>query len=69
MKENLKLAWIAVWFTLVGQLALFVGVSIVTGEWRYGMWSFMVSMLAGVPSLILTLQARKNASTNKIDLP
>lgn len=65
MKENLTMAWVAVWFTLVGQLVLFIGVSIVTGEWRYAMWSFMVSMLAGIPSLILTWQAKRKSNIHK----
>ncbi|MYL65461.1 hypothetical protein GLW07_19050 [Bacillus hwajinpoensis] len=59
MKENLKLAWFFSWFALVGKLVFFIGVSFFTGEWRYVMWSFMVSMVAGVPSLIRTWQAQK----------
>jgi hypothetical protein len=59
MKGNLRFAWIATWFALLGQLIFFLVVSIFTGEWRYLMWSFMVSLLAGVPSLIDTRQAQK----------
>ncbi|WP_377890214.1 hypothetical protein [Alkalihalobacillus sp. R86527] len=62
MKENLKLAWIAVWFALLGQLVFFVGVATFTGEWRYVMWSFLVSMMAGVPSMIITWRAQKRAN-------
>jgi len=32
MKENLKFAWIASWFALVGQLVFFMGVSIFLQE-------------------------------------
>lgn len=65
MKKNLKFAWIASWFALVGQLLYFTGVSFFTGEWRYVMWSFMVSMIAGVPSIINTwrLQKKENERT------
>ncbi|UOQ42923.1 hypothetical protein MUN89_13260 [Halobacillus salinarum] len=59
MKENLKFAWIASWFALVGQLLFFIGVSIFTGDWRYVMWSFMVSMAVGIPSMIHTRRAQK----------
>lgn len=65
MKENLRFAWIASWFALVGQLVFFLGVSIYTGEWRYLMWSFIVSMSAGLPSIINTWQAQKRIN-NKI---
>lgn len=68
MKENLKLAWIASWFALLGQLVLFIGVSIFTGDWRYLMWSFMVSMAAGVPSMINTRKAQKKANKSINDL-
>ncbi|SDM71336.1 hypothetical protein [Sediminibacillus halophilus] len=63
MKENLRFAWIASWFALVGQLVFFIGVAIFTGEWRYVMWSLMVSMMAGVPSMIRTGQAQKRRNT------
>jgi len=59
MKKNLKFAWIASWFALVGQLLYFTGVSFFTGEWRYVMWSFMASMIVGVPSMINTWQLHK----------
>jgi hypothetical protein len=62
MKENLMFAWIASWFALVGQLVLFIGVALYTGDWRYVMWSFMVSMLAGVPSMINTRRAQQKAN-------
>lgn len=52
----------ASWFALVGQLVFFIGVSMFTGNWRFAMWSFMVSMLAGVPSMIRTVQAQKKAN-------
>ena len=61
VKENLKFAWIASWFALVGQLMIFTIISIITGEWRYLMWSFMAAMIAGVPSIIHTWQAQKKA--------
>lgn len=66
MKQNLRLAWIASWFALVGQLVFFIGVSLFTGDWRYVMWSFIVSMMAGVPSMILTWQEQKKAETQKV---
>ncbi len=59
MNENLKFAWIASWFALAGQLILFIGVALYTGDWRYVMWSFMVSMSAGVPSMIHTWKSQK----------
>lgn len=59
MYKNLKLAWVLSWFALVGQLVYFIGVSIFTGDWRYVMWSFMVSMIAGVPSIIQTWRLQK----------
>ena len=62
VKENLTLAWIASWFALVGQLAFFIVVAFFTGEWGYVMWSFVVSMSAGLPSLIYTWQAQKRAN-------
>lgn len=62
MKENLKLAWVASWFALVGQLLIFTIISLVTGDWRYVMWSFMVAMLVGMPNIIRTWQAQKKAN-------
>ena len=67
MKENLKFAWIASWFVLVGQLVFFIGVSIFTGEWRYVMWSFIVSMSAGIPKMINTWRTQKKVNNNKIE--
>ncbi|WP_053217192.1 hypothetical protein [Virgibacillus senegalensis] len=63
MRENLRFAWIASWFALVGQLVFFIVIAYFTGEWRYVIWSFMVSMLAGVPSMITTWQAQKKRNT------
>ncbi|MGF3104755.1 hypothetical protein [Rossellomorea sp. DUT-2] len=65
MKENMKLAWIASWFALVGQLIFFIGVATFTEDWRYVMWSFMVSMAAGVPSMIRTWLAQKKINDQK----
>jgi len=65
MKQNLKIAWIASWFALVGQLAIFVGVAIFTTNWLFVMWSFMVTMIVGVPSMINTWRAQKKANSNK----
>ena len=59
MKENLKFAWFASWFALVGQLLIFTIISLITDDWRYLMWSFMAAMMAGVPSMIHTWQAQK----------
>ncbi|MGG4167968.1 hypothetical protein ABEW00_11010 [Rossellomorea vietnamensis] len=59
MNENLTLAWIASWFALLGQLLFFICVAIYTGQWMYVMWSFIVSMSVGVPSMIRTRQAQK----------
>lgn len=67
MKENIKFAWIASWFALVGQLVYFIGVSIFTGEWRYIMWSFMVSMIIGVPSMINTIKRQKELKNDQIE--
>lgn len=66
MKENLMLAWIASWFALVGQLVFFIGYSLFTGEWRYVMWSGMVSLVAGVPSIINTWRAQKKANNQNL---
>ncbi|MGP4074713.1 hypothetical protein [Halobacillus sp. K22] len=68
MKENLTYAWIASWFALVGQLIFFLGVSLFTGEWRYIMWSLLVSMVAGVPSMIWTSFAQKQADQRKKEI-
>ncbi|TMU85049.1 hypothetical protein FGG79_14245 [Bacillus sp. BHET2] len=65
MKENLTLAWIASWFALAGQLLLFIGVALFTGEWMYIMWSWVVSMSVGVPSMIRTWQAQKKANIQR----
>ena len=62
MKEKLKFAWIASWFALVGQLMIFMSISIITNDWRYLMWSFIAAMMAGVPSMIHTWQAQKKAN-------
>jgi hypothetical protein len=59
MRENLTFAWIASWFALLGQLLFFICVAIYTSQWMYVMWSFMVSMSVGIPSLIRTWQAHK----------
>ncbi|MFG6494812.1 hypothetical protein P8610_05600 [Fictibacillus sp. UD] len=66
MKENLLAGWIAAWFALVGQLVFFTIVATYTGEWRYVMWSFIVSMAAGVPSMIHVWQAQKKANLKKL---
>ncbi|REJ10918.1 hypothetical protein [Halobacillus trueperi] len=66
MKENLTFAWIASWFALVGQLAFFIVVALFTGEWRYVMWSLLVSLSVGVPNMIRTWQAQKKANARKI---
>ncbi len=65
MKENLTLAWIASWFALAGQLLFFIGVAIFTGEWMYIMWSWVVSMSVGVPSMIRTWQAQKKVNAQR----
>lgn len=62
MRENLQLAWIASWFALVGQLGLFIVVAVITGDWRYIMWSLIVSMMAGVPAMIQTWRAQKRVN-------
>jgi len=65
MKENLTLAWIAALFALVGQLLFFIIIAIYTGEWRYVMWSFIVSMSVGIPSMIHVWQAQKRMNLNR----
>ncbi|ELK46536.1 UNVERIFIED_CONTAM: hypothetical protein N8J90_11970 [Halobacillus marinus] len=65
MKENMTFAWIASWFALVGQLLFFLIVSLLTGNWMYAMWSFVVSMAAGVPSMIRTWQRSKVIKAGK----
>lgn len=59
MKNNLTFAWIASLFALFGQLLYFIGVSAFTGEWGYAMWSAMVSMVIGVPSMLRTWKQHK----------
>lgn len=66
MKENLKVAWIASWFALLGQLLIFTGVSLLTGNWRFVQWSFIVSMIVGVPNMINTYKKQKKADKNKL---
>lgn len=61
MKGNLKFAWIASWFALLGQVVIFLGVSLLTGNWRFVMWSCMVSVIVGVPSMISTYKSQKLA--------
>ncbi|MGG0730655.1 hypothetical protein [Bacillus paramycoides] len=65
MKENLKVAWITSWFALLGQLVFFIGLSLLTENWRFTMWSFMVSMIVGVPSIIHTYKSQKIADTKR----
>ena len=67
MKENLRFAWIAIWFALVGQLLFFIGVSLWTGDWRFLMWSFMVSMMVGIPSYINTSNAQKKVNSKILE--
>ncbi len=47
---------------------LFYRSLIFTGEWQYVMWSFMVSMVCGVPSLIMNWQAQKKANQNRVNV-
>ncbi|KSU89476.1 hypothetical protein LZP85_08715 [Priestia flexa] len=47
MKEHLRLAWFASWFAFIGQVLVFLCVALFTGEWRYLLWSFLISMTAG----------------------
>lgn len=61
MKENVKVAWIASWFALVGQLMIFMSIAIIANDWRYLMWSFIAAMMAGVPCMIHTWQTQKKA--------
>lgn len=67
MDKNLKLAWIASLFALVGQVVYFFGVSLYTGNWSYLMWSIFVSMVVGVPSIIRTWQAQKKVNSGKVN--
>ncbi|MFP3888466.1 hypothetical protein HPB58_15720 [Priestia filamentosa] len=54
MKKKLIFAWVASLFALFGQLLYFIGVSAFTEEWSYAMWSAVVSMVIGVPSMLRT---------------
>ena len=58
MKANNKLAWIVSWIS-VGQVLLFLVLSIITVNWMFLMWSFIVAMSVGVPNLIRTYQEIK----------
>ncbi|MBY0122274.1 hypothetical protein [Bacillus sp. S/N-304-OC-R1] len=66
MKGNLKWAWTVSWLALVGQLVVFLGISIFTGNWLFVMWSFMVSLLIGIPSMMNTWKAQKKTDENKL---
>ncbi|WP_377887567.1 hypothetical protein [Alkalihalobacillus sp. R86527] len=59
MKGNTTIGLIASLLVLFGQLIFFIILAFVTNEWSYVMWSFMVSMMAGLPLLIISLRAKK----------
>ncbi len=58
-------AWIASWLALVGQLIFFMEVALLTGDWRYMMWSFMISIIVGMPSIIGTYKRNQHLKTYK----
>lgn len=49
-----------------GTVSVFIGMSVYTENWRFAMWSFMVSMVVGVPSIINTWRSQKIANTKDI---
>ncbi|KWU63903.1 hypothetical protein [Priestia megaterium] len=65
MKENMMFAWIASWLALAGQLVFFMGVALFTGDWRYMMWSFTISIIVGIPSIIGTYKRNQQLKAYK----
>ncbi|MGE7875716.1 hypothetical protein, partial [Bacillus paramycoides] len=61
--------WITSWFALLGQLVFFTGLSLLTENWRFTMWSLMVSTIVGVPSIIHTYKFQKIADTKREKVP
>ncbi|AEN89721.1 hypothetical protein BMWSH_2839 [Priestia megaterium WSH-002] len=42
-----------------------MGVALLTGDWRYMMWSFMISIIVGMPSIIGTYKRNQHLKTYK----
>lgn len=53
-------AWIASW-----SARFFMGVALFTGDWRYMMWSFMISIIVGIPSIIGTYKRNQQLKAYK----
>ncbi|HLS36464.1 MAG TPA: hypothetical protein VK061_09515 [Bacillota bacterium] len=64
MQRNMRFAWIASSFALVGQLFIFIGISLYTGDWHYAMGSLIVSISMGIPSILWTWQSQKKKRRN-----
>jgi hypothetical protein len=62
MKENLKGGMFASLFVLIGFPIIFTVSSIVTGDWRYLIYSIGPILTAGLTSLIFTLHHMKKKS-------
>jgi formate hydrogenlyase subunit 3/multisubunit Na+/H+ antiporter MnhD subunit len=65
MKEHLRLAWFASWFAFIGQVLVFLCVALFTGEWRYLLWSFLISMTAGLTGIVVTKNAAEKHEGKK----
>lgn len=62
MKENLKRGLFASLFVLIGFPIIFTISSIVTGDWRYLLYSIGPILAAGLTSLMFTLNQMKKKS-------
>ncbi|MFE1244992.1 hypothetical protein ACFW35_12745 [Fictibacillus sp. NPDC058756] len=62
MKENLKAGLLASLFVLIGFPIIFTVGSIVSGDWRYLIFSIGPILTAGLTSLLFTLHHMKKKS-------
>ncbi|WP_175987652.1 hypothetical protein [Bacillus sp. Marseille-Q1617] len=60
MKRGNKIALITSLFVLVGLPVIFTAVSLITGNWKYLLYSLPGSFTAGFTSLIVTLKHIKD---------
>ncbi|HLQ95094.1 MAG TPA: hypothetical protein VK108_01815 [Pseudogracilibacillus sp.] len=63
MKENKRTAFIVSLFVLVGIPAIFLMVSLYTGNWDFLIYSIPSALTAGLTGLILTKQKFKKDKT------
>jgi hypothetical protein len=62
MKTGNKIALFTALFVLVGLPVIFTAVSLITGNWKYLLYSLPGSFTAGFTSLIVTLKHIKDES-------